>query len=70
MKKTKVNAKYEPKGKDSKLINEVIKRMALDISIGDWTCIDELLHFVPRKNLIYFLPEDLWKHFKKKGEKI
>ena len=49
---------------ESKLVNEVMAQMENQIHIGDWTAIDELLRFVPRENLIHFLPEKMWKKYK------
>jgi len=31
---------------------------------GDYTSIDELLGFIPNKNLIGFLPEEEWEKYK------
>jgi len=41
------------------LINAVISQMQDDIASGDWTAISELLTFVPKENLIGYLPEKL-----------
>jgi len=41
------------------LIDSVIDRIKQDITDGDLTAIDELLRFVPKENLIEFLPEDI-----------
>ena len=41
------------------LIDSVIEQIKEDIKDGDLTAIDELLRFVPKKNLIGYLPEDL-----------
>jgi len=45
------------------LINDVIDRIKFDLLNGDETAIDELLNFIPNKNLIYFLPERDWKKY-------
>jgi len=60
--------KYEPSYAEgeSKLVNAVINEMKYQIEDGDWTAIDELLRFVPRENLINFLPEEKWKRFGRK----
>ncbi len=42
-----------------KLVDLVIERIKEDINCGDLTAIDELLRFVPRENLIGFLPEKI-----------
>lgn len=50
--------------KTEKLIDAVIEEMKKQIDVGDWTAIDELLRFVPRENLVNFLPEEDWKDHK------
>ena len=45
------------------LINKVIDLIKEDITTGDLTALDELLRFVPTKNLIGYLPEELWGSF-------
>lgn len=64
---------YEPpyaKG-ESPLVNAVLVEMVRCINDHkDLTSIDELLRFVPRSNLIQFLPEERWKYYLKKGEKL
>jgi|TARA_Y100000034_G_scaffold133551_1_gene199322 uncharacterized CHY-type Zn-finger protein len=49
------------------LRDTVMKEMRVDIDVGDWTAIDELLKFVPRKNLIGYLPEEQQDKFKQMG---
>ena len=41
------------------LIDLVIEQIKTDIRDGDTTAIDELLSFLPKKNLIGYLPEDI-----------
>ena len=48
------------------LIDAVIERMKQDIQVGDWTAIDELLTFVPERNLIGYLPESPFQEFRQK----
>jgi len=55
--------------RDAKLVDAVMEEMRRQIDIGDWTVIDELLYFVPRKNLIGFLPEEKWEEHEKKSKK-
>jgi hypothetical protein len=43
---------------DGDLRDEVINQIAQDISNSDFTAIEELLKFVPRENLIAYLPEE------------
>ena len=45
------------------LIDTVIDRIKFDLLNGDETAIDELLNFVPNKNLIWFLPERDWEKY-------
>lgn len=45
------------------LIDRVIEEIKNDILVGDLTAIDELLTFVPKENLIAFLPEEEWERF-------
>jgi hypothetical protein len=45
------------------LIDRVIEEIKKDILDGDLTAIDSLLTFVPKENLIAFLPEDEWERF-------
>ena len=46
------------------LIDTVIDRIKFDLLNGDETTIDELLNFVPNKNLVWFLPERDWEKYK------
>ena len=41
------------------LVDSVIEKMIEDINDGDLTAIDELLRFVPKENLIGYLPEEI-----------
>lgn len=45
------------------LINRVIVEIQRDFAMGDLTSLDELLSFVPRENLIGYLPEDEWERY-------
>jgi hypothetical protein len=45
------------------LIDRVIEEIKNDILNGDLTAIDALLTFVPKENLIAFLPEDERERF-------
>ncbi len=45
------------------LIDTVIDRIKFDLLNGDETAIDELLNFVPNKNLVWFLPERDWEKY-------
>ena len=41
----------------SDLIDRVLDQIAQDLEGGDLTALEELLKFVPRENLIAYLPE-------------
>ena len=45
------------------LVDAVIDDLKKSFELGDYTVLDELLHFIPRKNLIQALPEEDWKRF-------
>ena len=47
----------------SLLINRVLEQVKADLSMGDLTAIEELLTFVPKENLIGYLPEEEWERF-------
>lgn len=51
------------------LIDRVIERIKEDIASGDVTALDELLTFVPKENLIAFLPEEEWEQFENEDSK-
>lgn len=46
-----------------KLIDRVIEQIKNDIAEGDVTALDELLTFVPKENLIGYLPEEEHERF-------
>ena len=43
---------------DGDLYDDVMEQMAEDMRNSDFTAIEELLKFVPRENLIAYLPEE------------
>jgi hypothetical protein len=45
------------------LIDRVIVEIQRDLTMGDLTSLDELLTFVPKENLIGYLPEEEWERF-------
>ena len=47
----------------SLLINRVLEQVKADLSMGDLTAIEELLTFVPKENLIGYLPEEEWEQY-------
>lgn len=52
-----------PTDDDQPLVDEVIEQIKKDVHDGDFTVIDELLKFIPKKYLIGSLPEERWKEF-------
>ena len=47
----------------SKLIERVLEQIKADLFNGDVEAIEELLSFVPRENLIGYLPEEEWEQY-------
>lgn len=47
----------------STLIDRVIEEIKGDINCGDLTALDELLTFIPRENLLSYLPEEEWEKY-------
>lgn len=47
----------------SSLIDRVIVEIQKDFAMGDLTALDELLTFVPKENLIAYLPEEEWEKY-------
>ena len=47
----------------SLLIERVLEQIKADLSMGDVTAIEELLSFVPKENLLWYLPEEEWERF-------
>ena len=47
----------------SKLIERVLVEIQRDFAMGDLTALDELLTFVPRENLLAYLPEEEWEQY-------
>jgi len=43
---------------NQQLIDQVIEEMKVQIEHNDWSVIEHLLTFVPKQNLIGFLPEE------------
>lgn len=47
-----------------RLIDQVLLQIGRDIDIGDLSAVEELLGFIPAKNLIQYLPhEEDWKKY-------
>jgi len=44
--------------KNYELIDLVIEQIKKDFEVGDYTAVFELLEFIPRENLIAYLPEE------------
>lgn len=47
----------------SLLIERVLEQIKADLSMGDVTAIEELLSFVPKENLLWYLPEEEWERY-------
>ena len=47
------------------LVDAVIESLKKDFAVGDYTVLDELLKFIPDKNLVQSLPEEQFKNFPK-----
>jgi uncharacterized protein with PIN domain len=45
------------------LIDRVIVEIQRDFAMGDLTALDELLSFIPRENLLGYLPEEEWEKY-------
>ena len=54
----------QPIDSNQKLINAVIEDLKKSFEYGDYTVLDELLHFIPKENLIQALPEEKWEKYK------
>jgi hypothetical protein len=50
--------------KKQMLLDRVVKGIELDLEQGDVSAIEELLTFIPKENLIGYLPEGEGDHFK------
>lgn len=56
-------AKAEQEERKQKLVDDVIEDLKESLASGDYTVLDELLKFVPVKNLIQALPEEKWTDY-------
>lgn len=45
------------------LIERVLEQIKSDLAMGDVEAIEELLSFVPKENLIAYLPEEEWSKY-------
>lgn len=45
------------------LIERVLEQIKSDLAMGDVEAIEELLSFVPKENLIAYLPEEEWEKY-------
>jgi hypothetical protein len=45
------------------IVDEVIESLKEDFRCGDYTVLDELLKFIPTKNLVQSLSEETWEKF-------
>ena len=46
------------------LIDLVLEQMQEDISVGDFTAIEELVRSIPKDKLLAYLPEDMSNTYK------
>lgn len=46
------------------LISRALEHVKADVKAGDVSAVYELLRFIPRENLIEYLPEEEWSNFK------
>lgn len=56
--------------KRQRLIDKVLKQLKSDISRGDVSAADELLHFVPNKNLMGFLNNEMQDEYYEEENEI
>jgi len=56
-------AKNEQEERKQKLVDNVIEDLKKSFADGDYTVLDELLKFIPSKNLIQALPEEDWENY-------
>ncbi len=47
----------------SKLIDRVIEQIRTDLAYGELEAVEELLSFIPKENLVGFLPEEEWEQY-------
>ncbi len=45
------------------LIDRVIEQIRTDLAYGELEAVEELLSFIPKENLIGFLPEEEWEKY-------
>jgi hypothetical protein len=45
------------------LINRVIEQIKTDLAYGELEAVEELLSFIPKENLVGFLPEEEWEQY-------
>ena len=50
--------------REQMLLDRVVKGIELDLEMGDVSAIEELLAYIPKENLIGYLPEEEWENFK------
>ncbi len=57
------DAKSEQEDRKQELVDAVLEELKKDLAQGDFTVIDELLKFIPTRNLIMSLPEEKWADY-------
>jgi hypothetical protein len=50
---------------NQELIDKVIEQIKIDFAYGELEAVEELLNFIPKENLIGFLPEEQQAEFEK-----
>tara|TARA_R100001082_G_C4360718_1_gene159217 strand:- start:2196 stop:2360 length:165 start_codon:yes stop_codon:yes gene_type:complete len=53
-----------------KLIERVLEEINSDLFSGDTEAVEELLSFVPKQNLIQYLPEEEWRKYEKESKSV
>ena len=55
--------KETPEEFKSRLVDTVIEELKEQFAYNDYTVLEDLLKFIPNKNLVFSLDEDDWKNF-------
>jgi CO dehydrogenase/acetyl-CoA synthase beta subunit len=55
--------KETPEELKSRLVDTVIEELKEQFAYNDYTVLEDLLKFIPNKNLVFSLDEDDWKNF-------
>ena len=52
------------------LVDAVIEQLKKDFDMGDYTVLDELLGYIPKKVLLQSLPEEMWSKFEHNEDEV